>query len=116
MLLEGAYRLVEFVVEELNRHMAAGRQVFVGIVEHSQRGQRSPYLGDGGAAVAAAHRIAVFAARTRHTKGPPGLLTSLTKTRTAIPNCRRSLPISGKRQANRRPSARVIAPARQSNP
>ena len=33
MLLEGTHRLVEFVVEQLERHMPAGGQVFVGIVQ-----------------------------------------------------------------------------------
>src|SRR5271166_2784001 len=100
MLLESPHCLVESVVEQLESYMSASGQVFVEIVQHPQRGQRSPDVGDSGATVADAQRIAVFAARTRHTKGPPGETDFADKCSTANRYCRRSSPISGKPQGD----------------
>ena len=61
MLLEGADRLVEFVVEDVERDVLAGGQVVVGAVDQPQRRQCGPDLGD--------RTPAVTATQTRHT-GP----------------------------------------------
>ena len=41
-LLEGADRVVEFVVEEVRCHLLTGGQVVIGVGQQSQRGQRRP--------------------------------------------------------------------------
>ena len=58
VLLEGAHRMVEIVVEHVHRDVLAGGQVLVGVVDHAQRRQRSPDLGD--------RTPAVTATQTRH--------------------------------------------------
>ena len=76
MLLKGTDRLVEFGVEEFEGHVPASVEVVLGAIQQAQRDQRRPDLGHSSAVVPTTQRVAVFAARTRHTKGPPGLLTS----------------------------------------
>ena len=56
-LLEGAHRVVEFVVEHVDRDVPAGGQVVVGVVQQPQRGQCGPDLDDGAAAVTAAQHV-----------------------------------------------------------
>ena len=58
MLLKGADRVVEVVVEDVHCDMLAGGDLLVGVVDHAQRGQRSPDLGD--------RAPAVTATQTRH--------------------------------------------------
>ena len=58
VLLERAHRMVELVVEHVERDVLAGGQVVVGIVDHAQRRQRGPDLGD--------RTSAVTATQTRH--------------------------------------------------
>ncbi|GAB4599659.1 hypothetical protein MOKP20_09440 [Mycobacterium avium subsp. hominissuis] len=72
MLLKGADGLVELGVEEFQGHVPAGAEILIGAGQQPQRGERGPDLGHSSAAVTTAQRVAVFAARTRHTKGPPG--------------------------------------------
>ncbi|BBX64179.1 hypothetical protein MSAS_33530 [Mycobacterium saskatchewanense] len=76
MLLEGPHRLVEIGVEQFGGYVLPGRQVLVGAFQHSQRGERCPDFGHSSAAVTTAQRVAVFTARTRHTKGLRDKLTN----------------------------------------
>ncbi|GAB1814770.1 hypothetical protein MUNTM_38100 [Mycobacterium sp. MUNTM1] len=77
MLLEGANRLVKFGIEKFEGHVPPGIEIVLGAIQQAQCGQRCPDLGHSSAAVTTAQRVAVFAARTRHTKGPPGLTDKL---------------------------------------
>ena len=58
MLLKRPHRVVELLVEDIECHMPSGGQVLVGAVEMTERGQRSPNLGDRCAAVTTAQRVA----------------------------------------------------------
>ena len=69
VLLKRPYRVVELVVEYVERDVPAGAQIRIGAIQMAQRGQRSPDVGDSGVTVTTAQRFAVVAVRTRHSKG-----------------------------------------------
>ena len=90
MLLEGTYRVVEFVIEHIQCDVPAGVQIGVGVVVETQRRERFPDLGDRAAAVAVT--------QTRHT-GPSRLVSGGLPKLTSQ-HCLRFRPHTGKRQAN----------------
>jgi hypothetical protein len=84
MLLKRPHRVVEAVVEDIERHVLSGAEIFFGAVEMSQRDKRRPNLGDRSAAVTKAQRLAGAAMRMRNSKAsgelaeqPCRLLTGL---------------------------------------
>ncbi len=56
-LLEGAYRVIELGIEDIQRYLLAGGEVVIRILEQPQGGQYGPDFDDGPAAVAAAQCV-----------------------------------------------------------
>ncbi len=71
MLLKRAYRVVELVVEYVQRDVLSGAQVRIRAIQMAQRDQRSPDVGDRGVTVTTAQRIAVAADAVSTFQGPP---------------------------------------------
>ena len=68
VLLKCPHRMVEFLVEHIDRDVPAGAEVRVGAIQVPKSGQRCPNLGDRCATVTAAQRFTSAAVRSRHSK------------------------------------------------
>ena len=68
VLLKRPHRVVELVVEHVERDVSSGAEICVRAVQMPERGQRSPDLGDRRTTVTAAQRVAGAAVRSRHSK------------------------------------------------
>jgi hypothetical protein len=69
VLLKRPYRVVELVVEYVERDVPSSAQIRIRTIEMAQSGQRSPDVGDRGVTVTTAQRFADAAMRFRHSKG-----------------------------------------------
>jgi hypothetical protein len=76
MLLKRADCMVELFVEDVDCDVPPGAEVCVRALEVTERGQRSPDLGDRWTTVTTAQSIAVAAMRFRHPKPPVSRVSS----------------------------------------
>jgi hypothetical protein len=68
MLLKRPHRVVELLVEDVDRDVPAGTEIRVGAIQVPKRGQRGPNLGDRCTTVTATQRVTSAAVRSRHSK------------------------------------------------
>jgi hypothetical protein len=69
VLLKRPHRVVELVVEYVERNVPSSAWIRIHAIQMPQRGQRSPNVGDRGVTVTTAQRFAVAVMRSRHSKG-----------------------------------------------